>query len=70
MPNLSISAEEAGLLVELLRPRACLLAELLEAQVQGCPEGDDSWADTADALAVASTALIKLSNALVGQEAA
>lgn len=70
MQDISISADEADLLVELLRPRAGLLAELLEAQVQLCPEGDDSWARTAEALDVARGALIKLHNARACQEAA
>ena len=64
--NLSISAAEADLLVSLLRPRAHLLTELFEAQVQLCPRGCSDWADTSDALAVANSALIKVHNAKVG----
>ena len=63
MPTLPISADEAELLVTLLRPRASLLAEMLELQVRYCPPGCTAWADTADALAVANDALIKLRNA-------
>jgi hypothetical protein len=63
VPTVSISADEAALLVALLRPRASLLAELLELQVQHCPQGCSDWADTADALAVANSAMHKLHNA-------
>jgi hypothetical protein len=68
MPHISMSAEEAALLVDLLRPRAALLAELLELQVQHSPEGCSDWADTADALTLAQGALLKLQNtAMQGQ---
>jgi len=63
MLNLTITKAEADLLVQLLRPRAELLGELFEAQVQHCPAGDDSWALTRDALQVVHGALIKVSNA-------
>ena len=66
VPNLSISADEAALLVALLRPRASLLTELLELQVQHCPQGCNDWANTADALAVANSAMQKLHNAQLG----
>ncbi len=59
----AITADEAALLVALLRPRANLLLELLEVQVQACPVGDDSWGDTADDLATANGVMIKLRNA-------
>jgi hypothetical protein len=61
--NLTITRKEAELLVQLLRPRTALLHELLEVQVQALPAGDDSWADTQDALRVANGALIKVRNA-------
>lgn len=61
--QLSISADEAALIAELLKPRTNLLTELLELQVQHCPQGCADWADTADALAVANAALIKVRNA-------
>lgn len=67
--DISISAEEAALLVDLLRPRAALLAELLEVQVQHSPKGCIDWADTADALALASATLIKLQNAAMQSRA-
>lgn len=60
--NLTITAAEAELLVSLLRPRAHLLHELLEVQIQACEPGDDSWADTQTALRVANKALIKMRN--------
>ena len=63
VPTVSISADEAALLVALLRPRASLLTELLELQVQHCPQGCIDWADTADALAIANSAMHKLHNA-------
>jgi hypothetical protein len=63
MPAVSITAEEAALLVALLRPRASLLTELLELQTQHCPRGCSDWADTADALAVVNSAMHKLHNA-------
>lgn len=61
--QLSISADEAALIADLLRPRAHLLTELLELQVQHSPRGCSDWADTADALAVANGALLKVRNA-------
>jgi hypothetical protein len=61
--NLTITRKEAELLVQLLRPRTALLHELLEVQIQALPAGDDSWADTQDALRVANGALIKVRNA-------
>lgn len=61
--NLTITRKEAELLVQLLRPRTALLHELLEVQIQALPVGDDSWADTQDALRVANGALIKVRNA-------
>lgn len=63
--NLTITNKEAELLVQLLRPRTALLHELLEVQIQALPVGDDSWADTQDALRVAHGALIKVRNAQV-----
>lgn len=63
--NFSISADEAALIADLLRPRAHLLTELLEVQVQHSPPGCSDWADTADALAVANSVLIKVRNAQV-----
>lgn len=65
--NISITADEADLLVALLRPRAHLLTELLDVQVQTLPRGCSDWADTADALAVANSALVKVRNAQVRQ---
>ena len=65
MLQLSISAEEAVLIAALLRPRADLLTELLEVQVQHSPPGCSDWTDTADALAVANGALVKVRNAQV-----
>lgn len=62
MINLSITAAEAALIADLLRPRAILLTELLEVQVQACPQGCLDWADTADALAVANGVLVKVRN--------
>lgn len=61
--NVCISAAEADLLVSVLRPRLVLLTELLEAQVQHCPEGDSSWASTAEALDLASGLLRKVAAA-------
>lgn len=63
--NLTITNKEAELLVQLLRPRTALLHELLKVQIQALPVGDDSWADTQDALRVAHGALIKVRNAQV-----
>ena len=60
--NLTITAAEAELFVALLRPRAHLLHELLEVQIQACEPGDDTWADTQKALRVANRALIKMRN--------
>jgi hypothetical protein len=65
MLDLTITPAEAELLVQLLRPRAELLGELFEVQVQHCPIGDDSWASTCEALQVTRNALIKVRNAQV-----
>jgi len=62
MLNLTITAAEAELLVALLRPRAHLLHELLEVQIQACEPGDDTWANTQRDLRVANKALIKMRN--------
>lgn len=61
--QLTITRKEAELIEALLRPRAHLLHELLEIQIQALPPGDDSWADTQDALSVANGALVKVRNA-------
>lgn len=63
--QLTITRKEAELIEALLRPRAHLLHELLEIQIQALPPGDDSWADTQDALRVANGALVKVRNAQV-----
>lgn len=63
--QLTINSKEAQLIVDLLRPRAHLLSELLEVQIQACEPGDDTWADTQDALRVANGALLKVRNAQV-----
>lgn len=69
MLDLTITKAEAELLVQLLRPRAELLGELFEVQVQHCPAGDDSWAVTRDQLQVAHGALLKVRNAQVREAA-
>lgn len=61
--QITINPKEAALIAELLRPRAHLLSELLEVQIQACEPGDDTWADTQDALRVAHGALLKVRNA-------
>jgi hypothetical protein len=63
MVSFSITAEEADLLADLLKPRTTLLLELLEAQVQHCDEGDAAWASTADALQLASGLMAKVAGA-------
>jgi hypothetical protein len=68
--HLTITRKEARLLEALLRPRAHLLQELLEVQVQALPPGDDSWTVTQDALRVANGALVKVRNAHVQEVAA
>ena len=65
--NLNITRKEAQLLEALLRPRAHLLHELLEAQIQALPPGDASWADTQDALRVTNGALAKVRNAQIAE---
>lgn len=65
--DLTITRKEAQLIETLLRPRAHLLHELLEIQIQALPPGDDSWADTQDALRVANGALVKVRNAQIQQ---
>lgn len=67
--DLKINRREADLLVALLRPRAHLLGELLEVQIQSLEPGDDSWTSTQDELRAANSALIKVCNAQL-QEAA
>jgi hypothetical protein len=57
---MTITPTEAALLAALLKPRVSALTELLQAQIQALPAGDDSWADTEDQLETASTALAKV----------
>jgi hypothetical protein len=57
---MNINPLEAALLAQLLRPRVALLTELLAAQVQALPPGDDSWADTEDQLQIAAATLQKV----------
>jgi len=47
---LQISTTQAGLLRPLLRVHLQTLRDLLEAQVQSLPPGDDSWAYTSEEL--------------------
>ena len=68
MLDLTITPAEAELLVQLLRPRTELLGELFEVQVRHCPPGDDSWADTREALQIAHGALVKVRNAQVRRQ--
>lgn len=63
--QLTITRKEAQLIEELLRPRARLLHELLEMQIQALSPGDDSWLDTQTALRITNGALIKVRNAQV-----
>lgn len=58
-----LGANEALLLARLLRPRVTMLTDLLDAQVRHLPQGDASWAFTADELATAQTALQTMENA-------
>jgi len=51
---------EAEAIAAALRPRIEALREMREMQVQSLPEGDDSWADTEEALLVHCNALQKL----------
>lgn len=68
--DLKINRREADLLVALLRPRAHLLGELLEVQIQSLEPGDDSWCSTQDELRAANSALLKVHNAQLQSEAA
>lgn len=61
--QLNLNRREADLLVALLRPRAHLLVELLEVQIQTLEPGDDAWCETQDDLRTANSALIKVRNA-------
>jgi len=66
--QLTLNWKEVELLVQLVRPRAHLLGELLDTQIQALEPGDDSWCITQDALRVANGALLKLRNAQVQEE--
>lgn len=68
--QLTITRKEAQLIEALLRPRAHLLHELLELQIQALPPGDDSWTDTQDALRITNGALVKVRNAQAREAAA
>lgn len=57
---MSITPIEAALLAQLLRTRVALLTELLAAQIQALPPGDDSWADLEDQLQIATNTLHKV----------
>lgn len=63
---LKLSSEQLALFESLLRPRVATLAELLDAQVQGLPPGDDSWAATEDQLDIASDAIRQIERARLG----
>ena len=63
--ELTINQQEAELIVSLLRPRAHLLSELLEVQIQALEPGDDTWCGTQDALRVANRALLAVRNAQI-----
>lgn len=63
---LKVSSEQLALLESLLRPRVATLAELLDAQVQGLPPGDDSWGATEDQLDIASDAIRQIERARLG----
>jgi hypothetical protein len=56
----NLTTTEAALMAALLRPRVETLGELLAAQVQGLPAGDDTWADTEDELNTAERLLRKV----------
>lgn len=51
---------ELAMLAQVMRPRVQTLADLHAAQVQSLPEGDASWADTAEELATAEGILQKV----------
>lgn len=51
---------EADAIAAALMPRIEALREMRELQVQTLPVGDDSWADTEEALLVHTNALAKL----------
>lgn len=68
--DLKFNRREADLLVALLRPRAHVLGELLEVQIQSLEPGDDSWCSTQDELRAANSALLKVRNAQLQSEAA
>lgn len=58
--TITLTPNEAALVAALLRPRVEALEELLVAQVESLPPGDDAWADTEDQLHAAEGALRKV----------
>lgn len=61
---LMFSPAELTILASLLSARADLLQEITADLVSTCPEGDTSWAESADARDAAVSALNKVRNAL------
>lgn len=47
---LAVTATQAALLRPLLRVHLQTLQDLLEAQIQALPPGDDAWADSSEEL--------------------
>jgi hypothetical protein len=58
--TITLTPHEAAVLAALLRPRVEALEDLLVAQVESLPPGDDSWCQTEDQLHVAAGALRKV----------
>jgi hypothetical protein len=58
--KITLTHPEAAVLAALLRPRVDALQELLVAQIESLPPGDDGWCRTEDQLHVAAAALRKV----------
>jgi hypothetical protein len=64
---MSLNQEQARAAAAALAPRVQALEELLAAQVQDLPAGNDDWASTADQLDLGRSALIELHNIGAGK---
>jgi hypothetical protein len=64
---MSLNREQAAFVAAALAPRVQALEDLLAAQVQDLPEGNDDWASTADQLKLGRSALIALLNIGAGR---
>lgn len=62
--TLNLNPYQLLLIARLLRTRISQLQDMHDAQVQACPPGDLSWADSAENLEIHRSALTTIENAM------